>query len=112
MSSAQKCDEFCVRNDEFCVRNAGFSGEFVRKMEDLIEQEASSGRTVLSKLCSYLNSHSITAKDLFVELDQDGTGDLDAAEFHAALVKVGVDVSEKAAQRAMKELDLVRFIFY
>jgi len=43
---------------------------------------------------------------VFEGFDEDGDGWLDSSEFHQALNKVGIHVSEFAARNAMDELDL------
>lgn len=80
--------------------------EFCSCMDEIIEQDASSGPSVLTNLCNHLHVHGTNAQELFDSFDDDNTGDLDAKEFHAILVQVGINVSETAARQAMNELDL------
>ena len=82
------------------------SEEFCTRIGAMIEKEATQPRVVLSQLSIHLQAKRTTPQALFDELDTDGTGDLDAAEFQAVLAHIGVYVSEHAASRAMAALDV------
>lgn len=75
-------------------------------MTELLEAEASSGSAILSSFCNVLGKTGQAAAALFAELDEDGSGELDFAEWQHALERLGVHVSEAAARAAMDELDL------
>ena len=79
--------------------------EFCARVHALIEQEATRPQVILTQLCFYLRNNRVTAQALFDEMDTDGTGDFDAAEFQRVLNHIGVEVSDKAAMTAMAALD-------
>ena len=80
--------------------------EFCQEMTALLEAEAASGSAILSKLCNLLSASGQTAAELFAQLDVDGSGELDATEWHQALEGLGIKVQAAAADAAMKELDM------
>ena len=80
--------------------------EFESKMAKMLEAEAATPKAILSGFVNYNHKQGITARELFEQLDEDGSGELDAAEFHKALETVGIHVGAEAARAAMDELDL------
>jgi Ca2+-binding EF-hand superfamily protein len=82
------------------------AGEFSEKMERMLEQAAAAPAAVLGSFCSHLHTTGKTAAMLFQELDEDGSGELDVEEFHAALGHVGINVNKESALAAMGQLDV------
>ena len=80
--------------------------EFMPKLLLFQESRSADAKSVLSRVCSYLNAHGETAAAVFARLDTDGGGSLDAEEFHAALNTLGISISAASAKEVMDELDM------
>ena len=80
--------------------------EFCGKMRQMLDAAGSTPVVILCRLGTFLRENRLSAEVFVAELDQDGSGCLDPAEFGRGLTEVGIRVSELAARAAMDELDL------
>ena len=72
--------------------------EFCEQMEEIRGSRAAIARSTLSAISNHLSRSGETAAETFSRLDDDGSGDLDLEEFHAALATMGIHVSLFGAQ--------------
>lgn len=82
------------------------AAEFIAKMDKFTHEMNTSASSILGALLNYIDASGATVASIFAAHDNDKSGNLEIAEFHDALLAIGIQQSEQQAQNAMGELDM------
>eukprot|EP01052_Picozoa_sp_SAG31_P019599 SAG31_NODE_1436_length_8345_cov_32.360660_3_plen_229_part_00 len=100
---SDEADQSLVLTDFSVVSPSTRQKKQRKKRGGTIEQE---GRSILKRLAQYIKAEKSNVVQIFRMFDIDGSGDLDDAELHAALVAIGMEnISRRQVRALMQAVD-------